>query len=256
MKIVLTYHSIDESGSVVSASRTAFTRQMEWLARGGVKVVPLSAIASCTGAGDAVALTFDDGYRNFAETALPVLLHHGLPATVFIVSRRVAGENDWDREAVEIPKLPLMSWDELGRCVELGVDLGGHSRTHHALTGMESHELQDEIEGCAEDITRGVGLRPRTFAYPYGLWDDASRDAVSRSFDVACTTDLRPLARSDHSAAIPRIDSRYLTGVGRIEAFGQLRFAAYIRIRRAVRNFRIESIGRLRPSPAVRKPAG
>src|SRR3954470_8233749 len=80
---VLTYHSLDESGSVISIRPDVFRRQMQTLAANGVKVVPLEDLFAHPGA---VAITFDDGFANLADHALPVLEHLGLPATIFVVS--------------------------------------------------------------------------------------------------------------------------------------------------------------------------
>ena len=71
----------------------AFRRQMEALAASGQRVVDLYEIGDLALApGEAaVALTFDDGYRDVLEDALPVLREHGFPATVFVVPGAIAG---------------------------------------------------------------------------------------------------------------------------------------------------------------------
>ena len=116
MKLVLCYHSIDDSESVISTSRIDFVRHMEWLAQSRFQVVPLSEILIAPG-DDLVALTFDDGYVNFETVALPILTDLALPSTVFVVSGRAGGENDWDAQSPQIPSLRLMDWDATSRCM-------------------------------------------------------------------------------------------------------------------------------------------
>src|SRR5690606_37701023 len=60
MRAILTYHSIDESGSPISVSREAFRAHVRWLASGAVKVRPLAELVDARDGGDAVAITFDD----------------------------------------------------------------------------------------------------------------------------------------------------------------------------------------------------
>src|SRR5262245_6746784 len=106
---ILTYHSLDETGSVISTSPGLFRRQMESLAERQIPVVPLEQIGEAPGA---VAITFDDGFRNFLECGLPALLQYRFPATVFVVSGFCGQSNSWPQFCA-VPQLPLMSWSDL-----------------------------------------------------------------------------------------------------------------------------------------------
>jgi peptidoglycan/xylan/chitin deacetylase (PgdA/CDA1 family) len=70
-----------------------FARQLEWLGE-QFRVLPLGEIAERIFAGAALppracAISFDDGWRDNAEFAAPALAARGLPATIFLVTRRV-----------------------------------------------------------------------------------------------------------------------------------------------------------------------
>src|SRR5271157_5964061 len=124
---ILTYHSLDDSGSVISIQPALFRRHMEFLAESGVPVVPLDQVLGRPGS---VAITFDDGFRNFADWALPVLDRHQLPATIFIVSQYCGQMNDWPSQSgAGVPRLPLLSWGELAALPAL-VSVGAHTATH------------------------------------------------------------------------------------------------------------------------------
>jgi peptidoglycan/xylan/chitin deacetylase (PgdA/CDA1 family) len=239
MRAILTYHSLDDSGSPISVSPEAFRAHAAWLASGRVRVVPLTEIHSAAGDDDAVALTFDDGFANFADVAAPRLEALGLPATVFVVPEHVGGRNDWGGAAVAgIPALPLMGWEVLGRVAATDVTIGAHTRRHRDLTTLRGAALEDEVAGCVERIAAEMGQRPSTFAYPYGAVDVASATVARDVFALACTTELRPLRRGDDRALLPRLDMFYFREPGQLEAWGTTAFRRRLWLRAQGRRMR------------------
>lgn len=240
MRAILTYHSIDDSGSAISVSPESFRAHVRWLASGRVRVLPLEQLAAAGDEGDAVALTFDDGFANFAESAAPVLADHALPCTVFVVAEHVGGHNDWGGggSAVDIPELPLMGWETLGTLAAAGVGIGAHTRRHRDLTTVRGAMLEDEVAGCAERIASELGERPRNFAYPYGAVDVAAASVVRDHFDLACTTELRALRADDDRALLPRLDMYYFRDDGQLEAWGTPAFRGRVWLRAQGRRVR------------------
>jgi hypothetical protein len=95
---VFVYHSVGASDvfadNVVSAE--IFDKQMRLLARRR-KPVALREIVAQLRAGreppaDWVAVTFDDGYRDFLTTALPILARHQVPASIFVPTAVLHGQ--------------------------------------------------------------------------------------------------------------------------------------------------------------------
>jgi len=225
MRAILTYHSIDSSGSPISVSPAAFRQQVEWLASGRVRVVSLEELLRTPQGEDAVALTFDDGFVNFGTEVAPLLKEYSLPATVFIVAGQVGRTNDWGgRSDPRIPTLPLLGWERLALLGERGVRLGAHSMTHPHLTKLPAHALEDELAGAAELIREETGRRPDEFSYPYGDVNPAVAAAVARVFARACTTELRVLHPGDRPELLPRLCMYYWREPGRLEAWGSARF--------------------------------
>ncbi|MDX1577175.1 MAG: polysaccharide deacetylase family protein [Gemmatimonadota bacterium] len=239
MRAILTYHSIDPSGSAISTDTATFRRQIEWLAGSDVPVVSVDALLAMEDVEEGVALTFDDAFENFGSVAWPLLRDRGLPATVFVVSDHVGGSNDWGgREEPGIPTLPLLGWDDLGRLAEQGVTVGSHTRTHPRLAGLEPDRLQDEVEGSAAAIERELGKRPNGFAYPYGSVDGASAGTVEGAYAWACTTELAAVEAEDSRHRLPRLDAYYFRDAGRLEAWGSARFRVRLAVRRVLRRAR------------------
>lgn len=243
MRAILTYHSIDDSGSPISISERAFARQLAWLGSGRVQVTTVDELLRMPDDSDAVALTFDDAFRNFSEVAQPRLAEFGLPATVFVVSDYVGRTNAWGGAPDPgVPVLPLMNWDELARVRERGVTLGAHSRRHRRLALLRGPELVDEISSSAEIIRRHTGVPPAGFAYPYGSLSESAAQLVERSYAWGCTTELRTLRGAEPRARIPRLDMYYFREPRRLEQWGTARFACYVTLRAHARRVRLRFV--------------
>lgn len=239
MRAILTYHSIDESGSVISVSESVFRGHVAWLARGGVRVVSLDALMRLPADANAIAITFDDGFVNFGDIAAPLLADHGLPSTLFVVSDAVGKTNRWPgRVDRGVPELPLLNWASLGRLGAQGVEIGSHTRTHANVARLSSDALRDEIVGCDERIQSELGLRPTAFAYPYGAVSSAAVSMVGARYTWGCTTDMRSVQKSEARAILPRLDMFYFRGAGQLERWGTPRFNYHLRLRAGARLMR------------------
>jgi peptidoglycan/xylan/chitin deacetylase (PgdA/CDA1 family) len=203
---ILTYHSLDETGSVISISPSIFQRQMKALAATRTPVVPLSQIRSHPGA---VAITFDDGFVSFAEHAVPILQHFSLPATVFVVSGYCGGYNDWSTQRANIPRLPLMSWSLL-RDLPPTISVGAHTVTHPDLRSLKDRDMAREICQSRVQIEQETGRPVESFAYPYGAVDARIAALVRQEFGVGCGTRLQFITPDSDPAVQPRLDVYYL----------------------------------------------
>jgi peptidoglycan/xylan/chitin deacetylase (PgdA/CDA1 family) len=236
MRAILTYHSVDSSGSVISIDPVVFQRQLTWLARSRVRVVPLEQLTEIGENDDAVALTFDDAFRNFRTAASDLIAELGFPCTLFVPSARAGATNQWDSAAdPAVPVLPLLDWDELGTLAERGVTIGAHSRTHPRLDTVPVEQLIDEIVGAADDIEAHIGRRPDVFAYPYGSSNEHVAGITRANYAMACTTELRPLRGGEDRALLPRVDMFYLRHPGQLEAWGTARFRFRLTVRSRAR---------------------
>jgi peptidoglycan/xylan/chitin deacetylase (PgdA/CDA1 family) len=98
--LVLNFHRVlpqHDPFDAHSPDRTAFVQQLQALE--GFEVLPLDTGLTALAAGalerPAVALTFDDGYREHLSVVAPLLAARGLPATVFASSGFLEGDNMW-----------------------------------------------------------------------------------------------------------------------------------------------------------------
>ncbi|CAN5407688.1 polysaccharide deacetylase family protein [soil metagenome] len=239
MRAILTYHSIDVTGSPISVDPETFRRQVRWLAGSGVRVVGVEELLRLPPEAEALALTFDDGFANFARLAWPLLRDHGMPATLFVATDFVGGSNSWSvSRGLAVPRLPLLDWPELGRLAEEGVTLGSHSRSHPDLRALPAAALREEVDGSARKLEAETGRAPAGFAYPYGHYDPATVEAVRRHYRWACTVELRMLGARENPWLSPRLDAYYLRSPGRLEAWGTWRFRRHLWLRAGARRVR------------------
>ena len=232
---ILTYHSLDNFGSVISISPALFRRHMELLAQSGIPVVPLDEALGRSGA---VALTFDDGYANFAEHAVPVLEHFDFPATVFVVADYAGRTSDWPSlPYAKAPPLPLLGWGELA-ALPPAISVGAHSRTHPDLTRLPAGRCEEELRGSRERLQQRLGRPVRWFAYPYGTSSPAVRTMAQRHFELAVGSSLRFLHPGADRMDLPRIETYYLRGAFPLEKLFTAGGRVYIAFRRLLRDLR------------------
>lgn len=154
---VLTFHRVDDENDpfLPSLSTARFAGQMAHIARHYL-VLPLEELAERVRRGspprNALAITFDDGYRSNLTHAAPILARYGLPATIFLASSYIDTPNAmwFDRLALALKNsrrgevrlgegvpLPLTTMEERLRA------LGAAQKYFKALPYRE-HQIQLE----------------------------------------------------------------------------------------------------------------
>lgn len=189
MPMVLMYHSVQpytEDPYLVTVGPPRFEQQMRWLSRRGLRGVSIAELlaARAAGAGKGlVGLTFDDGYADFAEYALPVLQRYGFTATVFVIAGRLGGDNVWDPAG---PRKPLLDAAQVRRLAEAGVEIGSHGLRHVSLPA--AHGALDAETGGSRRILQDITGQPAGgFCYPYGHLDAEVVSAVrAAGYDYGC----------------------------------------------------------------------
>lgn len=209
--LVLTYHSISEAGGPTSIPPDIFAMQMQTLAELGRTSLRLSEFISWhegrIGKDNGVLITFDDAFEDFAQVAAPILKRNGFTALIFVPTRRVGQPEGW--QGANSPPRPLMDWATVQSLAEDGMEFGGHSRTHANLTKLSPADREDEIAGCAKDLSELIGKPIDGFAAPYGRTSPDVVQAISKHYRMAFGTRLALPKRGWDRFDIPRIDMHY-----------------------------------------------
>ena len=191
---ILMYHQVDVPpprgtplrGLVVSPA--SFARQMgllRLLGYRGLSMHELEPYLKGEKRGKVVGLTFDDGYRNNLQHALPVLQRHGFTATCYAVSTLFGGRNRWDEGLVA--QTPLMTREEWLAWRDAGMDVGSHTRTHARLPDLAPDAAREEIAGSRRELEQALGCEVRHFCYPYGQFGP-EHAALAREAGYATAT--------------------------------------------------------------------
>lgn len=162
-----------------------FARHLDWLSD-EFRVLPLREIATRIEAGDplppgACALTFDDGWRDNLENALPALEARGLPATIFVVTERVGTEGAfWPEEVCRrLSALPPAERAEIAR--PYGSPSSGDviDAVVFYLMGLPAPEREEQLTRLREN-TPAEAPRPRELLD----WNELERMDLA-GFEVA-----------------------------------------------------------------------
>jgi peptidoglycan/xylan/chitin deacetylase (PgdA/CDA1 family) len=182
------YHGIGGEDGVTAE---AFERQLVALTKRR-RVVPLVEVVKSLGrweSGDLAAITFDDGYRDCAELALPVLHAKGLHATLFVPAGWLGKRSAWE---LTRPQREILTARELREFDPDTITIGAHGLTHTRLFRMSVGQLQDETRIARKILEDACGRAVTLFAYPYGQRDDfdlaAERAVEDAGFIAACST--------------------------------------------------------------------
>jgi len=166
---VLCYHRFGSKPSQLAVTPAAFEAQMDYLAKNGYQVIPLSRLIGFLERGEpvprkSVVLTIDDGYRSTYEMAFPILRKHGFPATVFLYGDFVGAP-----DALTWPQMKEMEASGL-------VSIQPHSKTHANLTlrlpgetdAKYRERMRSEIDMPIRLIQDRLGVASVAYAFPYG----------------------------------------------------------------------------------------
>lgn len=159
-----------------------FERQIEWLSK-RFDLVSLEEAQRRLSEGrnrrPAVAITFDDGYGENCETAIPILLRRGIPFTYFVSTQIIKDQSAFPHDLEAGVCLRTNTITELRAMANAGVEIGAHTRSHPDLgRSTDPAWLREEIIGSIEDIEAWTGRRPRSFAFPFGQTSNMTPEAM------------------------------------------------------------------------------
>lgn len=214
MRAILTFHSIDASGSVVSFDAQLFDDLLADLSKKAIPIRDLDTLLA-SDANQGIAITFDDGMKSVYQNALPRLREYQAPAHVFLTTGVIGSDGRWPQQPASAPSFEMLNWQEVEALHQVGVRMECHTHTHPDLRSLTGEQIAEECGKAEQMIASRLGRKPRYFAYPYGYHNQKTRDCVRGRYAASVTTELRKLNSDEDTAALPRLDAYYLrSGLG------------------------------------------
>ncbi len=156
--VVIYYHH------VLKDQRERFSRQLDHLLRW---THPLRTDeVPATPNGRYAIVTADDGWKSFADNAVPEFQRRNIPVTIFAISERLGQSVDG------------ISFDRLVTPAELCaldaklVSIGSHTATHANMTAVSASQAKRELRESREQLSAVLGREVTMFCFPYGNYRD------------------------------------------------------------------------------------
>ena len=181
---ILLYHRVSDDDDPLSLAPRRFREQMAYLAALGYTAVDLMSAVAMLDAGElppqVLGLTFDDGFIDVRDEALPVLAEHGFRATVFVTTGVTDGRRPFPWYAAGQP--PVLGWDEI-TALDRGSTLRFEAQTvsHPNLLSVNDAAARAEITDSRGELEQHLGRPVTAFAYPAGLYGERERRFVAEA---------------------------------------------------------------------------
>ncbi len=174
---VLMYHKVNDTpDNPTTIPVGSFDEQLAQLRDLGYQVVDLDAVLDHYTLGTplppkAILITFDDGYRDTLENALPILQKYGFHAVIFVPVAYLDDETPLPHEMHLVERgtrNPTLDWGLMRELDAGGVRVESHGIAHRPLAEVSLDEAVREIAVSKLKLEECLGRPVRAYAYVKG----------------------------------------------------------------------------------------
>ncbi|MGJ8679793.1 polysaccharide deacetylase family protein [Paraglaciecola sp.] len=206
--VIVVYHHVSEdTPKSTSVSPTVFAQHMQYLADHHT-VLPLNTVIEKLSnqqplPDKAVAITFDDGYKNIYQNAHPIMQKHGFPYTIFVNPALIGNQNY------------QLDWQQVKQMAKQNVSFANHGNAHlHSLHKLKSEDEQTWLNRVTVNVIKAeellsskLGYSLKYFAYPYGEFNQALKKNLTKLGYTGFAQHSGAIASYSDFSALPRFPS-------------------------------------------------
>ncbi len=215
---ILMYHSISDEAirqfRQFAVSPAQFAEHMDYLYQQAYTPISVTRLACALFTGETgraslpanpVAITFDDGFADFYDTALPILKRYSFTATLYITTAFVNGTSSWLQHEGE-SRRPMVSWEQITEISAREIEIGAHSHRHLQLDTLPLAKAREEIMLSKYLLEEHLDTHVRSFAYPFGYSTSKVRQFVKNAgFTSACAVKHALSSEASDPFALERV---------------------------------------------------
>ena len=194
---IIMYHSVVKDSDLICdyvITDNMFKEDIAWLKDNGFETVTVEDLIEYTEGGELpekpVMITFDDGYLNNITVCGPILEEHGMKAVLSVVGKYT--ENEENHTDYRSDNYSYLTWEEICKADNSDeFEIQNHSYNLHGGCGREGAKMKwgEDENKYKEEIKKDLLLMQEMlndesrvdaecFTYPYGRFDNISKDVV------------------------------------------------------------------------------
>lgn len=209
---ILMYHHIgsvpnpkDELRKDITVSPEDFEKQVKWLKDSGYKTVSLGDLFNYTKnkfkmPEKPIVLTFDDGYEDAFENAIPILKKNNFIGSFGVITQF---------PGIEYSGNVYANWATIRKAKAMGMEIVSHTQDHFDGTNPRYSQkfILKNLEDSQKDLQINLGFLPLPILiYPYGHYSGQYiQTARTAGFRLGLTTKFGKTVFFDKLMEIPRV---------------------------------------------------
>lgn len=211
---VLMYHRVnDYRKNELSVSVRHFRQQLQWLKNEGYQSITMAELEQLGKQGSPISgkrvlFTFDDGYEDNYTQAFPLLKEFGFSGIFYVATEFIGSQKMYERDTLEASRPEqnrMMSWEQVRRLLDEGMEIGSHTHSHALLPQLPKQEIETELAQSRAILEEKLQVPIRSFCLPGGAYRKEHIPLIRDAGYTSCCTTEQGFWKRHDLLEVPRI---------------------------------------------------